>query len=119
MSTKPRGNLIPLRMVFSLMVVTMGGILAAFLAFAGVRYVFQWPGTVKSIVCGILMVVCLTYGIRRGDKDLKLMREMPAGDKQVGIAHVGLIMLFVVLLTAFMIWIVEGPPRSPITGPLG
>ncbi len=97
----------------------MGGILAAFLAFAGVRYGFKWPGLIKSIVSGILLIVCLTYGIRRGDKDLKLMREMPAGAKQVGIAHAGLIMLFVFALTALALWILEGPPQSSVTGPLG
>jgi hypothetical protein len=96
---------IPLRLVFSLMIVTMGGILAAFLAFAGTRYGFSWPGPVKSVVTGGLLVACLVYGVRRGDRDLKLMHEMPAGEKEVGIAHAGLIMLFVFALTALAMWI--------------
>jgi hypothetical protein len=118
-TTQAKGNPIPLQIVFSLMIVTMGGILAAFLAFAGVRYGFKWPGLVKSVVSGILLVACLAYGIKRGDKDLKAMREMPSGDKQVGIAHAGLIMLFVFALTAFAMWILVGPPQSSVTGPLG
>jgi hypothetical protein len=93
-TTQSKNNQIPLQLVVSLMIVTMGGILAAFLAFAGVRYGFKWPGLVKSVVSGVLLIACLTYGIKRGDRDLRLMREMPSGDKQVGIAHAGLIMLF-------------------------
>lgn len=101
------------------MVVTMGGILSAFLAFAGVRYGFQWPGAIKTIVSVVVLVVCLGYGIARGDQDLKLMRSMPSGNKEVGVAHAGLIMLFVFALTAFAMWILVGPPKSSVVGPLG
>jgi hypothetical protein len=118
-TTQSKNNQIPLQLVVSLMIVTMGGILAAFLAFAGVRYGFKWPGLVKSVVSGVLLIACLTYGIKRGDRDLRLMREMPSGDKQVGIAHAGLIMLFVFALTALAMWILVGPPQSSVTGPLG
>jgi MFS superfamily sulfate permease-like transporter len=114
-----KSNQITLRLVFSLMIATMSGVLAAFLAFAGVRYGFKWPGLMKSVVTGILLVACLTYGFKRGDKDLRIMREMPSGDKEVGIAHAGLIMLFVCALTALAMWILVGPPQSPVTGPLG
>ena len=119
MSNESQDNQIPLRLVFSLMLMTMSGILAAFLAFAGVRYGFQWPGLIKSIVSAILLIVGLAYGIKRGDKDMKLMREMSSGEKQVGIAHAGLIMLFIFALTALAMWIFVGPPQSSITGPLG
>src|SRR5215471_8457120 len=43
-SSEFKNKHIPLRLVFSLMIVTMGGLLAAFLAFAGTRYGFKWPG---------------------------------------------------------------------------
>ena len=118
-SRESRSNQIPLRLVFSFEVMSTGGILAAFLAYVGVQYSFEWPGLIKSIVSGILLLMCLVYGVTRGDKDVKLLRELPSGDKQVGFAHAGLIMLFVFALTAFAIWIFEGPPQSSVTGPLG
>lgn len=114
-----RSNQIPLRLVLSLMVVTMGSILSAFLAYVGVRYAFKWPGLVKSVVSGVLLVVCLAYAARRGDRDLKLMWELPSGDMQVGVPHAGLIMLFVFALTALAMWILVGPPQSSVEGPLG
>lgn len=118
-STKePESRTIPLRLVFSLMVTTTGALLAAFLTFTGINYGFKWPGLVKSIVSAFLFVVCLVYGVTRGDKDLKLLREMPSGEKQVGFAHAGLIMLFLFALTALAMWICVGPPQSSVPGPL-
>ncbi len=92
------------------MVAATGGLLAGFLAYVGARYGFKWLGLAKTFACGILLMACLTYGVMRGDKDIKLIRQMPSSNNQVGIAHAGLIMLFVLAGAALAFWIVEGPP---------
>lgn len=119
MSTESPDNRVPLRLVFSLMVLTIGGLLGALLGYAGVRYGFKWPGLAKSVVSGILLIACVVYGSRRGNKDMKLVQEMHSADYQVGIAHAGLIILFIFVLTAFAAWIFVGPPLSVVKGPLG
>ena len=112
-------DLIPIRLVFSFMIVVFATLCGAFLGYAGVTYGFRWPGLVKSVVVGALLLGCVVYGMIRGDKDVKLLNSLPLGAQGVGLAHAGLIMLFVVVLSGLAIWILEGPPQASIPGPFG
>lgn len=112
-------DLIPLQLAFSFMITVFAGLFGAFLGYAGFAYGFRWPGLVKSVVVGLLLLGCVVYGLLRGDKDVKLLNSVPLGKQGVGLAHAGLIMLFVVVLSALAFWILEGPPQPSIPGPLG
>lgn len=85
---------LPLRIVVSAMVCTTALLLVVFLAFAGARHGFKWPGLIKSIACVILFSVSLTYTINRGAKDVASINDLPPERKEVGVAHAGVIMLF-------------------------
>ena len=107
-------NLIPLQLVFAFMITVFASLLGAFLGYVGFAYGFRWPGLVKSVVLGVLLLGCIVYGILRGDKDVKLLNSLPRGEQGVGLAHAGVIMLFVFILAALAIWVIEGPPQISI-----
>jgi len=103
-------NQIPIRLVISVMAGVLMMVLTVFLVLVGYHYTFKWPGVSKSVVCGLLVIACAVYYITRGHRDVKLVRALPSGQTQVGLAHVGVIMGTVFLLTALAIWIMAGPP---------
>ncbi|PHS19030.1 MAG: hypothetical protein COA78_01310 [Blastopirellula sp.] len=103
-------NKIPVRLVFSVMIGTVALLLGIFLRIVATKFNFEWPGTFKTVVCGLLLLACVVYGTMRGRNDVEIARSLSRDQSQVGFIHFAVIMGMIFVITGFAIYILIGYP---------
>ncbi len=98
---------LPVNFVFSGMVAVITSLLAGFLLYAWIGFGFTWPGPIKSLIALMILVVCLAYGIIRGQKELKQLRELSVHARQVNFVHVAIIVAFCFAIRGFAHWVTK------------
>ena len=96
---------LPVNFVFSAMVALITILLAGFLFYTGVFFGFQWPGVTKSAIAFTILLVCISYGIVRGKKELSQICELTGNERQIGIVHILIIVSFCVAVRGFAHWV--------------
>jgi hypothetical protein len=98
-------NQLPLNFIFSALVALIAVLLSGFLLYTGVFFGFQWPGTIKSAIAFLFLLVCIMYGIVRCKKDLSQLRELTGNERHIGIVHIVLIVAFCFAVRGFVHWV--------------
>ncbi len=98
-------NQLPLNFIFSALVALIAVLLAGFLLYTGVFFGFQWPGTIKSAIAFTFLLVCISYGMVRGKKELSQFRELTGKERHIGFVHIMLIIAFCFAVRGFVHWV--------------
>lgn len=98
-------NQLPLNFIFSALVALIALLLSGFLLYTGVFFGFQWPGTIKSAIAFIFLLVCITYGIIRCKKDWSQFRQLTGKERHIGMVHIMLIVAFCFAVRGFAHWV--------------
>ncbi len=95
----------PINFVFSGMVAVITFLLTGFLLYAGFTSGFKWPGAIKSSIALTILVICLMYGMLRGCKELKQLRELSSSERQIGALHILIVFAFCFAIQGFIHWV--------------
>ena len=104
-SVDPSDGKLPVRLLFSLLM----GLFSVLLCYNLGKLVFKSGINSKAIVVGCLIVMALVYQIIWGRHDVAKLQNLSDKGTGVGLAHVGLIMFFVILITSIQIWAANRP----------
>ena len=96
---------LPVNFIFSAMVAMIAALLGGFLLYTGFAFGFQWPGTIKSAIAFSFFLVCVSYGVVRGKKELSQFRALTGHERQLGAVHILIIVAFCFAVRGFIHWV--------------